>query len=520
MERSLSQEEQDELARSNKKVKDVTHAGFSDGQHSGPSSPSHNSGHWNQSVSFKEKLIGDIPGAYTQAFSLGDLMEDDGDSDEEVEVLRQGFVGVKLTKEFKQKIRGPWVKALIVKVFGRDVGYHFLRDKLLAMWKLAGRLDCVHLGRGFFLVRLSLREDVDNVLKKGPWFVGGHFLSIRPWEPNFRASSANVSSVALWIRLNELPIEYYNVEALQLIGGAIGNVLRIDTFTAFESRGRFARLCVQVDVGKPLATTVMIGKLEQPISYEGLHKLCFGCGRMGHKKANCPYVICQEAPVGEAGLPETATCDETRDSSCVGNVANSPRLVGGPTKDMQDVHAACQEFVGQVQKAAPNDLYGLWVLVERKKSGTRMQRSGGSLGDQRNGSAVRNFGLGEFRSNERFVMDRGGVVDGPERDSKRKLVGLRSLDKAQFENATKRIGKEVVSRAQLGANQNEEFSVYNQSKANSVKGKKMLARLKMSKSESSSTVVEEGTRKGAKNILKKGRAFPEKGRREIGRAHV
>ena len=41
----------------------------------------------------------------------------------------------------------------------------------------------------------------------------------------------------------------------------------------------------------------------------------------------------------------------------------------------------------------------------------------------------------------------------------------------------------------------------------------MLARLKMSKSESSSTVVEEGNRNGAKNILKKGRAFPERGRR-------
>nr|POE69895.1 uncharacterized protein CFP56_38102 [Quercus suber] len=291
MERSLSQEEQDELARSNKKVKDVRHAGFSDGQCSEPSSPSHKGGPWNHSASFKEKLVGDIPGAYTQAFSFGDLMEDNVDSDEEVEALRQGCLAVKLTKDFKQKIRRPWAKAFIVKVYGRDVGFHFLREKLLAMWKLAGRLDCVHLGRGFFLVRLSLKEDVENVLKKGPWFIGGHFLSIRPWEPNFRASSANVSSVALWIRLNELPIEYYNVEALHLIGGVIGDVLRIDTFTTSETRGRFAQLCVQVDVGKPLATTIMIGKLEQPISYEGLHKLCFGCGRMGHGKESCPYVI-------------------------------------------------------------------------------------------------------------------------------------------------------------------------------------------------------------------------------------
>ena len=40
MERSLSLEEQAELARSNKKVKNVTRAGFCEGQSSGSASPS------------------------------------------------------------------------------------------------------------------------------------------------------------------------------------------------------------------------------------------------------------------------------------------------------------------------------------------------------------------------------------------------------------------------------------------------------------------------------------------------
>lgn len=98
-------------------------------------------------------------------------------------------------------------------------------------------------------------------MRKGPWFIGDHFLSIRPWVPNFKPAIASVSSIAVWVRLNELPIEYYNVEALQLIGRAIGKVLRVDTFTAFETRGRFARICVQVDVEKPQATAIMIGSL-------------------------------------------------------------------------------------------------------------------------------------------------------------------------------------------------------------------------------------------------------------------
>ena len=57
---------------------------------------------------------------------------------------------------------------------------------LEAMWKPAGRLDCVDLGKDVFLIRFGLVEDYDMVLKGGPWFVGGHYLTLRVWEPNFK----------------------------------------------------------------------------------------------------------------------------------------------------------------------------------------------------------------------------------------------------------------------------------------------------------------------------------------------
>lgn len=81
------------------------------------------------------------------------------------------------------------------------------------------------------------------MLKGGPWFIGGHYLSIRCWEPKFRAETAKLSTVAVWIRLPGLPIEYYEPLVLKDIGLAIGPMLRIDTQTAIEVRGRFARLC-------------------------------------------------------------------------------------------------------------------------------------------------------------------------------------------------------------------------------------------------------------------------------------
>ena len=79
-------------------------------------------------------------------------------------------------------------------------------------------------------------------LRKGLGSLGSiSALSLRPWEPNFKLVSTNVSSVALWVRLNELPIKYYNAKALQQIGRTIGNVLKVDTHTAMEAKGRFAR---------------------------------------------------------------------------------------------------------------------------------------------------------------------------------------------------------------------------------------------------------------------------------------
>ena len=319
---SISREEQDELTRSKKKVKDVKHVGFSEGHESGPLSPVKGLNPWNQSMSFKDKLVGEIPGAITQAFNFGDLMEDDVKSDKEVEMLRQGLVAVKFSKEFKQHIRDPWTRALIVKVYGKSVGFHFLQSKLLSLWKLAGRMDCVNLGNGFFLVRLSLKEDFENILKKGPWFIGGHFLSLRPWEPDFRPSSANVSSVAIWVRLNALLIEYYNAEALHQIGNSIDNVLQVDTFTTSEIRGRFARLCIQIDVEKPLVTAILLGTVEQPVSYEGIQKLCFRCGRLGHRREVCPYFIRQSSLTREAEMGVEEKGDEHACSECEQNKTN------------------------------------------------------------------------------------------------------------------------------------------------------------------------------------------------------
>ena len=202
-------------------------------------------------------------------------------------------------------------------------------------------MDCMDFGKDFFLIKCNDNEDYDKVLREGPWFIGEHFLAIKPWEPYFKALEALFTSVVVWVRFLELPIEFYDAMVLKHIGSAIGLVLRIDSYTVSGSRGSYARLCIQVDLDKPLINTVKIGRLRQKVMYGGISSLCFCCGRIGHKKENCCYEI-QPKKVETAReeiMPTSPKESKVEDTS------------------------------------EPN--YGAWMIVTRKKNSVRNGRGRG-----------------------------------------------------------------------------------------------------------------------------------------------
>ena len=150
----------------------------------------------------------------------------------------------------------------------------------------------------------------------------------------------------MWIRLPELPIEFYEHNALLKIGRAIGPVLRIDANTANGARGRFARLCVQVNLDKPLVKSIFLGRLKQSIQYEGIGSLCFECGRIGHNREVCPFLVREN----NKGVHEEVNSTKSEKQ---GGAAASPEV---------DKTSCSQK-----------DEYGDWMIVTHRKP-TRFAR--------------------------------------------------------------------------------------------------------------------------------------------------
>ncbi|KAI9082383.1 hypothetical protein K1719_035806 [Acacia pycnantha] len=71
------------------------------------------------------------------------------------------------------------------------------------------------------------------------------------------------------------------------MGNSIGKAIRLDVHTAKRAKGRFARMCVELDLNKPLVPEFNVEGQLLSVVYESLGQLCNKYGRVGHLKDGC-----------------------------------------------------------------------------------------------------------------------------------------------------------------------------------------------------------------------------------------
>jgi hypothetical protein len=193
-----------------------------------------------------------------------------------------------LSKAEEKRIHRPWKRGVIVKLLGRRIGYKALETRLKQMWVKKGIINIIDLGNDYYLVTFSHEFDHGTALMNGPWFIYDHYLTVKEWSPDFHPQSDTIKKVAVWVRISGLPIEYYDARVLKRIGNEIGSTVKVDKNTLMQERGKYARICVEVDLTESLLAMFMIKGRKYNVEYEGLHLLCKNCGKFGHYSEGCP----------------------------------------------------------------------------------------------------------------------------------------------------------------------------------------------------------------------------------------
>ncbi|KAJ6329689.1 hypothetical protein OIU77_011210 [Salix suchowensis] len=203
------------------------------------------------------------------------------------------------THEVKDCLYRPWKSAITIKLMGKPLNYHFLRERLLQRWKLKGPMTLIDLENNFFIVKFLLDEDMEYVLTRGPWQIVGQYVTTQRFD------------------------------VLEKIGNLIGHTVKVDSHTMSQARGKFARICVELDISKPLTPFI------------------------NHGRDNCPLNEKVKAEASEATEPESMI-DVHSSNNKVVDIEN---LVGTRTEQVVGVAVSAGS---KTTEECPN-LHGQWI---------------------------------------------------------------------------------------------------------------------------------------------------------------
>jgi len=109
---------------------------------------------------------------------------------------------------------------------------------------------------GFYMVKIDQVADKEKFIFGGPWLIFDHYLVVSHWSPEFASPNAKIERTMVWLYFPGLNLIYYDESFLLAMASAIGRPIKVDTNTLKIERGKFARVCVEVDL-----TMLVVGKV-------------------------------------------------------------------------------------------------------------------------------------------------------------------------------------------------------------------------------------------------------------------
>ncbi|GLJ25426.1 hypothetical protein SUGI_0486950 [Cryptomeria japonica] len=143
-------------------------------------------------------------------------------------------------------------------VIGRFIGARISRLQTRAWVKENWSQDVVmkFIPKGFFIVVFKEETVRNRILNQQNWLFGSTHLYLQPWQSNFDPVLLAVYKEPIWIRLYNLPMEYWGEASLECIGRSLGTLLEVDEDIIENESYLYAR--IKIVVIKKVPTTMFL----------------------------------------------------------------------------------------------------------------------------------------------------------------------------------------------------------------------------------------------------------------------
>lgn len=325
--------------------------------------------HPSPKISFRDKLLG--PSQETFIREKEDMIEKKLFRIEHENGNRL-LPKVHLEPSVFQELCTPWKDAIVVKLLGKNIGYHTMRERLQKTWRPQGGFEIMDNDNGFFMVKFDEAADKEKVITGGPWLIFDHCLAVAHWTPEFASPNAKVDKTIVWVRFPGLNLVYYDESFLLAMASALGRPIKVDTNTLKIERGKFARVCVEIDLTLPVVGKIWVNGHWYKVQYEGLHLICTSCGCYGHLGRNCSVMPAKSnttaPPHHQAAANSHGESQKTQQAGPTTIEAQlTPENNNGTAVSFSSQQSLANNGTIISNDGEHQDLHGDWLLVTRKK---------------------------------------------------------------------------------------------------------------------------------------------------------
>ena len=251
-----------------------------------------------------------------------------------------GKIMVKPPEEAVMEGIDMWKGCLVDQFLDKRLPFPVVRSLVNKLWGKKEMPDISTTENGLYFFRFRDLDARDWVMTSGPWHLAGRPFILRAWRPGMDMLNIQLTSIPIWVKFFNIPLEYWTNTSLGHIASVVGNPLHLDTLTENQSMLSFARICIEVGVDCEFPKSVLLdmgnGKYSTiRIEYPRAPQCCSNCKLFGHNLAHC-HLMKKQADSAKETEEGAIMAGERRDTQVTGasSEKESPSVMGVVNSDI------------------------------------------------------------------------------------------------------------------------------------------------------------------------------------------